>query len=176
VTRSSSPRLWTQGSIPREGEDDCWAGEALILHITAPYTDIVFFFSLVCGASARFSGMTSPISFLQPSLYRAATCQFRIWIKSVAFLKTPPTHLSLGFPTALFLPKRFPITFWRTRESSVLRLCPTHCNLSSSHIQFLNYRELIIGESNQMHLGSCVISGFRRCVNDIFAFLGFYAP
>jgi len=72
--------LWKQG-IPCEGEDDSWAGEALVLHITAPYTGIVFFFSLVCGASARFSGMAS----------RAATCQFRFWLKSVAFLKTPPT-------------------------------------------------------------------------------------
>jgi hypothetical protein len=54
-------------------------------------------------------------------------------------------------------------------------MCPTHCTLSSSHIQFLNYRGLIIGRSNKMHLDSCVISGFRLCVNDIFAFPGFYA-
>jgi len=119
--------------------------------------------------------MASPISFLQPSLYRAATCQYRIWIKSMAFIKTSPTHLSLGFPTYLLLPKHFPITFWRIRESSILTMCPTHCNLSSSHIQFLNYRGLIIGESNELRLDSCGISGFRRFVNDIFAFLGFYA-
>jgi hypothetical protein len=110
VTRSLSPCLWKQG-IPREGMDDCWPVEALVIHITALYTDIVFFFSLVCGASTRFHGMASPISFLQPSLYRNATCQFRTWIKSMAFLKTSPTHLSLGFPTALLLPKHFPLLF-----------------------------------------------------------------
>jgi hypothetical protein len=173
VTRSSSPPLWKKG-IPREGEDDSWTGEALALHITSPYTGIVFVFSLVCGASARFSGMASPISFLQPSLYRAATCQFRIWMKSVEFPQNATHHLSLGFPTALLLPKHFPITFWRIRESSILTMFPTHCTLSSSHTQFLNDQGLITDESNKMHLGSCVISGFRRCINDIFTFLGFY--
>jgi hypothetical protein len=37
VTRSSLPRLWEQG-IPWKGEDDCWVGEAMVLHITTPCT------------------------------------------------------------------------------------------------------------------------------------------
>jgi len=36
-TRSSLPRLCEQG-LPREDEDDCWVGEAVVLHITASYT------------------------------------------------------------------------------------------------------------------------------------------
>jgi len=36
VTRSSFPRLWEPG-IPREGEDDCWEGCAIVLRITIPY-------------------------------------------------------------------------------------------------------------------------------------------
>jgi hypothetical protein len=35
VTRSSLSRLWEQG-IPREGEDDCWIGEAMVLRVTTP--------------------------------------------------------------------------------------------------------------------------------------------
>jgi hypothetical protein len=35
VTRSSLPRLWEQG-IPREGEDDCWIGDAMVLRVTTP--------------------------------------------------------------------------------------------------------------------------------------------
>jgi hypothetical protein len=34
VTRLSLPRLWEHG-IPREGEDDCWVGEAMVLRVTA---------------------------------------------------------------------------------------------------------------------------------------------
>jgi hypothetical protein len=37
VTRSSLPRLWEQG-IPREDEDDCWVGEAIVLRVTTPCT------------------------------------------------------------------------------------------------------------------------------------------
>jgi hypothetical protein len=31
------PRLWEQG-IPREGEDGCWVGEAMVLRVTTPCT------------------------------------------------------------------------------------------------------------------------------------------
>jgi len=37
VTRSPLPHLWEQG-IPQDGEDDFWVGEAVVLHITTPYT------------------------------------------------------------------------------------------------------------------------------------------
>jgi len=39
VTRSSFPRLWEQG-IPREDENNCWVGEAIVLTITTPYTQL----------------------------------------------------------------------------------------------------------------------------------------
>ena len=39
VTQSLFPRSWEQG-IPREGEDDSWVGEAMVLRITTPYTPI----------------------------------------------------------------------------------------------------------------------------------------
>jgi len=26
--------------IPQEGEDDCWLGEAVVLHFTTPYTPV----------------------------------------------------------------------------------------------------------------------------------------
>jgi hypothetical protein len=32
--------LWEEG-IPREGEDDCWVGEATVLHVTSPCTRTV---------------------------------------------------------------------------------------------------------------------------------------
>jgi hypothetical protein len=43
VTLSSFPHLWEHG-IPREGEDDCWVGEVMVLRVTAPceYITIVF--------------------------------------------------------------------------------------------------------------------------------------
>ena len=34
------PRLSEQG-IPGEGEDDCWVGQAIVLHSTTPYTPAV---------------------------------------------------------------------------------------------------------------------------------------
>jgi len=37
VTRSSLPHLWEQG-IPREGEDDCWVGEAAVFMYLIPTT------------------------------------------------------------------------------------------------------------------------------------------
>jgi hypothetical protein len=43
VTRSSLPHLWEHG-IPREGEDDCWVGEAMVLLVTT-YCEIFFLIS-----------------------------------------------------------------------------------------------------------------------------------
>ena len=37
ATRSPLPRLWEKG-ILREGENECWVQEAIVLHITTPYT------------------------------------------------------------------------------------------------------------------------------------------
>ena len=37
ATRSSLPHLWEK-SILREGEDECWVKDAIVLHITNPYT------------------------------------------------------------------------------------------------------------------------------------------
>jgi len=40
VIQSSLPRLCEQG-LPREGEDDCWVGEAALLRITTPFTPLL---------------------------------------------------------------------------------------------------------------------------------------
>jgi len=32
--------LGCRNGIPQEGEDDCWLGEAIVLHLTTPYTPV----------------------------------------------------------------------------------------------------------------------------------------
>ena len=65
----------------------------------------------LCGASAHFWAVTSPISFLQTSLFLAATFQLRIWSKSKVSLQTTRAQLTLiAFSVLLSspLPKPLP--------------------------------------------------------------------
>jgi hypothetical protein len=86
----------------------------LILHI------FFFFYSSFCSALVHFQAIASLISFLQHSLFLAATVQFYIWIKSMAYLLTASSHLLLGFPTGLLPLKRPPIMFLRILKSFTL--------------------------------------------------------
>jgi len=43
------PRLWEQG-IAREGEDDCWVGQVIVLRITKTYT----FYLLLAKSNGQF--------------------------------------------------------------------------------------------------------------------------
>jgi hypothetical protein len=56
--------------------------------------------------------MASPISFLQPSLFRAGTFQFRIWQKSTASYQVAISHITLSFPNASFFPNIKSLPFW----------------------------------------------------------------
>lgn len=81
--------------------------------IPAPLSSASFYMAFR-STSAHFRAMFSPISFLQNVLPLPAAFQFCVSRESTASLQTACSHLLLGFPTCLILPKHLPI-FFNTR-------------------------------------------------------------
>jgi hypothetical protein len=72
-------------------------------------TTFIFFFFY--GASARSRVTTSPISFLQNSLFLTTSFQLCVWSKSIPSRQTVFSHLLVRFSTGLLPPEHPPITF-----------------------------------------------------------------